>query len=41
MTVAFTDEGWAHFCSWSDDGKMRSRINRLVYTVDGDNIVII
>ena len=41
MTVAFTDDGWAHFCSWSDDGKMLARINRLVYTVDGHNIVII
>ena len=41
MRVAFTDDGLAHFCSSSDDGKIMSRINRLVYTVDGDNIVII
>ena len=41
MRGAFTDDGLAHFCSSSDDGKIVSRINRLVYTADGDNIVII
>ncbi len=77
MRVAFTDDGWADYCSWSDDRRMLARINRLigealrepgvgigkpehlgqnlsgywsrrltdehrlVYTVDGDSLVII
>ncbi len=30
MRVAFTDDGWADYCSWSDDRKMLARINRLI-----------
>ena len=77
MKVTFTDDAWADYCSWSDDRKMLTRINRLigealrepgvgigkpeplgqnlsgywsrritdehrlVYTVDGDSLVII
>ena len=29
MRVTFTDDGWADYCSWSDDRKMLARINRL------------
>ena len=30
MRVTFTDDGWADYCSWSDDRKMLARINRLI-----------
>jgi toxin YoeB len=30
MRVSFTDDGWADYCSWSDDRKMLARINRLI-----------
>ena len=30
MRVTFTDDAWADYCSWSDDRKMLTRINRLI-----------
>lgn len=30
MIVQFSDEGWADYCSWVDQRKMLTRINRLI-----------
>jgi Txe/YoeB family toxin of Txe-Axe toxin-antitoxin module len=39
--IAFSKHGWEDYCSWSGNQKMLTRINRLVYALEGDQLVIV